>query len=100
MKKLLLLLLVCSVAEAREPKYRLRLKIVDVYENGKKTDKKDTLYFPQVKKVPPGLFFLKQWVDIANQPLHNKDLANYLINEVRIVDQTIRQTQIINIRIN
>lgn len=99
MKKLLLLLLVCSVAEAREPKYRLKKKITPIYENGVKVGA-DTLYFPQIKKVPPGLYFFKQWVDIANQPLHNKGLAQDLINEVRIVDQTIRQTQIINVRIN
>lgn len=98
MKKLLLLLLVCSVAEA-EPKYRLKKKIMPVYENGVKVGM-DTLYFPQIKKVPPGFYLFKQWVDISNQPLHNKDLAQDLINEVRIVDQTIRQTQIINIRIN
>ena len=60
----------------------------------------DTLYFPQIKKVPSGFYFLKQWVDIANQPLHDKRLAEELINEVRIVDETIRQTQIINVRIN
>jgi hypothetical protein len=47
----------------------------------------------------PG-FYTKQWVDISNQPLHNKDLATDLINEVRTIDQTIRQTQIINFRIN
>jgi hypothetical protein len=98
MKKLLLLLLVCSVAEA-EPKYRLKKKIIPIYENGVKVGM-DTLYFPQVKKVPSGFYFFKQWVDIANQPLHNGVLAQDLINEVRIVDQTIRQTQIINIRIN
>lgn len=98
MKKLLLLLLVCSVAEAN-PKYRLREKIVPIYENGRKVGM-DTLYFPQIKKVPPGFYFLKQWVDIANQPLHDKRLAEELINEVRIVDETIRQTQIITIKIN
>ena len=98
MKKLLLLLLVCSVAEAN-PKYRLKHRITPIYENGVKVGA-DTLYFPQIKKVPPGLYFFKQWVDIANQPLHNKGLAQDLINEVRIVDQTIRQTQIINVKIN
>jgi hypothetical protein len=88
MKKLLLLLLVCSVAEAK-PKYRLHLRVIG----------KDTMYYPQIKKVVPG-FYAKQWVDISNQPLHNKDLALHLIGEVQIVDQTIRQTQIINIKIN
>jgi hypothetical protein len=98
MKKLLLLLLVCSVAEAK-PKYRLRGKIVNIYENGKKTGKKDTLYIPQIKKIPSGFYLFKQWVDIANQPLHDKRLAEELINEVRVVDETIRQTQIINIKL-
>lgn len=98
MKKLLLLLLVCSVAEAK-PKYRLKEKIIPIYENGVKT-RTDTLYFPQIKKVPSGFYFLKRWVDIANQPLHDKALAEDLINEIRIVEQTISQTQIINIRIN
>lgn len=98
MKKLLLLLLVCSVAEAN-PKYRLKQKITPIYENGVKIGM-DTLYFPQIKKVPSGFYFLKQWVDISNQPLHDKRLAEELINEVRIVDETIRQTQIINVRIN
>lgn len=88
MKKLLLLLLVCSVAEAK-PKYRLQIKVVGA----------DTVYFPQVKKPVPG-FYTPQWVDISNQPLHNKDLAMKLIGEVQLVDQTIRQTQIINVRIN
>jgi hypothetical protein len=97
MKKLLLLLLVCSVAEAK-PKYRLKEKIVPIYENGKKVGV-DTLYFPQIKKVPPGFYLFKQWVDISNQPLHNKNLAQDLVNEVRVVDETIRQTQIINIKL-
>lgn len=88
MKKLLLLLLVCSVAEAK-PKYRLQIKVVGT----------DTVYFPQVKKPVPG-FYAPQWIDISNQPLHNKDLAMKLIGEVQTVDQTIRQTQIINLRIN
>lgn len=88
MKKLLLLLLICSVAEAK-PKYRLHIKVMD----------KDTVYYPQVKKAVPG-FYAKQWVDISNQPLHNKDLALQLIGEIRMVDQTIRQTQILNIKIN
>ena len=98
MKKLLLLLLACSVAEAK-PKYRLKEKIVPIYENGKKVGV-DTLYFPQIKKVPPGFYLFKQWVDISNQPLHNKNLAQDLVNEVRVVDETIRQTQIINIKLN
>ena len=98
MKKLLFLLLVCSVAEAK-PKYRLKEKIVPIYENGKKVGV-DTLYFPQIKKVPPGFYLFKQWVDISNQPLHNKNLAQDLVNEVRVVDETIRQTQIINIKLN
>ncbi len=98
MKKLLLLLLVCSVAEAN-PKYRLKQKITPIYENGVFVGR-DTLYFPQIKKVPPGFYIIKQWVDIFNQPLHDKKIAEDLINEVRIVDETIRQTQIINIRIN
>ena len=97
MKKLLLLLLVCSVAEAN-PKYRLKQKITPIYENGVKVAI-DTLYFPQIKKVPSGFYFLKQWVDIANQPLHDKRLAEELIKEVRLVDETIRQTQIIYINL-
>ena len=88
MKKIFLLLLFCSVAEAK-PKYRLQLKVIG----------SDTLYYPQVKKVVPG-FVAPQWVDISNQPLHNKDLAMKLIGEVQLVDNTIRQTQIINIKIN
>jgi hypothetical protein len=88
MKKLLLLLLVCSVAEAK-PKYRLQIKVVGA----------DTVYFPQAWKKVRG-FYAKQWVDISNQPLHNKDLAMQLIDEVRLIDETIRQTQIINVRIN
>jgi hypothetical protein len=88
MKKLLLLLLVCSVAEAK-PKYRLQIKVMGT----------DTVYYPQVKKIVSG-FYAPQWVDISNQPLHNKELAKQLIDEVRFIDQTIRQTQIINIKIN
>ena len=98
MKKLLLLLLVCSVAEAN-PKYRIKQRTTPIYENGKRVGT-DTVYFPQIKKVPPGFYFIKQWVDISNQPLHNKDLAQDLIREVQLVDETIRQTQIINIKIN
>ena len=88
MKKLLFLLLVCSVAEAK-PKYRLQIKVVGV----------DTVYFPQTWKKVPG-FMQKQWVDISNQPLHSKGLAQDLIDEDKTIDQTIRQTQIINIKIN
>jgi hypothetical protein len=97
MKKLLLLLLVCSVAEAN-PKYRIKQRITPIYENGKKIGT-DTIYFPQIKKVPSGFYLIKQWVDVSNQPLHNKELAQDLIREVQLVDETIRQTQIINIRI-
>jgi hypothetical protein len=93
MKKLLLLLLICSVAEAN-PKYRLRVKTV------RNNNVVDTLgYFPQVKKYVPGFYFIKHWVDISNQPIHDKKLAEDLIREVQLVDETIRQTQIINIRI-
>lgn len=98
MKKLLLLLLVCSVAEAN-PKYRLKQRITPIYENGKKVGM-DTLYFPQIKKVPPGFYLIKKWVDISNQPLHDKEIADNLLRDVQLVDETIRQTQIIYIKIN
>jgi hypothetical protein len=88
MKKLLLLLLVCSVAEAK-PKYRLQIKVVGI----------DTVYYPQIKKQVAG-FYAPQWVDISNQPLHDKNMAMRLIGEVQTVEQAIRQTQIINIKIN
>lgn len=88
MKKLLLLLLVCSVAEAK-PEFRLHMKIIG----------NDTLYIPQIKKQTPG-YLAKQWVDISNQPLHNKELALQIINEARIVEETIINTRIINIKIN
>jgi hypothetical protein len=88
MKKLLFLLLVCSVAEAK-PKYRLQIKVVGV----------DTVYYPQIKKIVAG-FYAPQWVDISNQPLHDKNMAMRLIGEVQTVEQAIRQTQIFNIKIN
>ena len=81
-------MLVCSVAEAK-PKYRLQIKVIGT----------DTVYYPQIKKEVPG-FMVPQWVDISNQPLHNKDMALRLIGEVQLVDRTIRQTQIINIKID
>ena len=93
MKKLLLLLLVCSVAEAK-PKYRLKEKIVPIYENGKKVGV-DTLYFPQIKKVPPGFYLFKQWVDISNQPLKSQNEAMNYVRETQIIESQIRQANII-----
>ncbi len=86
MKKLvlvLLLLLGVMAVEAR-PKYRIAVKRIE----GK-------LYFiPQHKEKVAGLA-IPQWRDMSNQPLKSENEAMNYVREARIIEDQLRQAQII-----
>ncbi len=86
MKKLvlvLLLLLGVMAVEAR-PKYRIAVKRIE----GK-------LYFiPQHKEKVAGLA-IPQWIDMSNQPLKSENEAMNYVREARIIEDQMRQAQII-----
>jgi hypothetical protein len=85
MKKLVVLLLLLGVmtAEAR-PKYRIAVKKIE----GK------IYYIPQHKERVSGLA-IPQWVDISNQPLKSENEAMNFVREARIIEDQMRQAQII-----
>ncbi len=85
MKKLVVLLLLLGVmtAEAR-PKYRIAVKKIE----GK------IYYIPQHKERVAGLA-VPQWVDISNQPLKSENEAMNFVREARIIEDQMRQAQII-----
>jgi len=85
MKKLVVLLLLLGVmtAEAR-PKYRIAVKKIE----GK------IYYIPQHKERVSGLA-VPQWVDISNQPLKSENEAMNFVREARIIEDQMRQAQII-----
>ena len=85
MKKLVVLLLLLGVmtVEAR-PKYRIAVKKIE-----------GTLYFiPQHKEKVAGLA-IPQWVDMSNQPLKSENEAMNYVREARIIEDQLRQAQII-----
>jgi len=85
MKKIVVLLLLLGVmtVEAR-PKYRIAVKRIE-----------GTLYYiPQTKKKIEGLV-VKQWVDLSNQPLTSQNEAANYIREALIINDQLRQAQII-----
>jgi ABC-type cobalamin/Fe3+-siderophores transport system ATPase subunit len=85
MKKIVVLLLLLGVmtVEAR-PKYRIAVKRIE-----------GTLYYiPQAKKKIEGLV-VKQWVDLSNQPLTSQNEAANYIREALIINDQLRQAQII-----
>ncbi len=78
-----MLLGVIASAEAR-PKYRIAVKRIE----GK-------IYFiPQHRERIAGLA-VPQWVDISNQPLKSENEAMNYIREARIIEDQLRQAQII-----
>jgi hypothetical protein len=85
MKKLVVLLLLLGVmtAEAR-PKYRIAVKKIE----GK------IYYIPQHRERVAGLA-IPQWVDISNQPLKSENEAMNFVREARIIEDQMRQAQII-----
>jgi pyocin large subunit-like protein len=86
MKKLLLVLLLLGVmtVEARPSKYRIIVKRIE----GK-------IYFiPQIKKGNPSQV-LKEWVDLANQPLKSENEAMNYVRESRIIEDQMKQAEII-----
>jgi hypothetical protein len=85
MKKLVVLLLLLGVmtAEAR-PKYRIAVKKIE----GK------IYYIPQHRERVGGLA-VPQWVDISNQPLKSENEAMNFVREARIIEDQMRQAQII-----
>jgi hypothetical protein len=86
MKKIVVLLMLLGViasAEAR-PKYRIAVKKIE----GK------IYYIPQHKERVAGLA-VPQWVDISNQPLKSENEAMNFVREARIIEDQMRQAQII-----
>jgi hypothetical protein len=86
MKKIVVLLMLLGVmtsAEAR-PKYRIAVKQIEGV----------LYYIPQVKKKVKE-FAAPQWVDISNQPLNSKNEAMNYVRDTQIIDNQIRQSQII-----
>jgi hypothetical protein len=80
---LLMLLGVIASAEAR-PKYRIAVKRIE-----------GTIYFiPQHKEKVAGLA-VPQWVDMSNQPLKSENEAMNYVREARIIEDQMRQAQII-----
>ena len=86
MKKLVVLLLLLGVMAAAEakPKYRIAVKQIEGV----------LYYIPQVKKKVEGLA-APQWVDISNQPLNSKNEAMNYVRDTQIIENQIRQSQII-----
>jgi hypothetical protein len=86
MKKIVVLLMLLGViasAEAR-PKYRIVVKKIE-----------GTLYYiPQAKKKVEGLA-IRQWVDLSNQPLKSQNEAANYVREALIINDQLRQAQII-----
>jgi ABC-type cobalamin/Fe3+-siderophores transport system ATPase subunit len=85
MKKLVVLLLLLGVmtVEAR-PKYRIVVKKIE-----------GTIYYiPQAKKKVEGLS-IRQWVDLSNQPLKSQNEAANYVREALIINDQLRQAQII-----
>jgi hypothetical protein len=86
MKKIVVLLMLLGViasAEAR-PKYRIAVKRIE----GK------IYYIPQHKEKVAGLA-VPQWVDMSNQPLKSENEAMNYVREARIIEDQLRQAQII-----
>jgi hypothetical protein len=85
MKKLVVLLLLLGVmtAEAR-PKYRIAVKKIE----------RVLYYIPQHRQKVTGLA-VPQWVDISNQPLKSQNEAMNYVRETQIIENQIKQAQII-----
>lgn len=86
MKKLLLVLLLLlgvMTVEAR-PKYRIAVRKVEGVLQ----------YTPQIKKKVPDSA-LPQWVNLSNYPLRSENEAMNYIRESQIIQDQIRQAQII-----
>lgn len=86
MKKLVVLLLLLGVMTAAEarPKYRIAVKQIEGV----------LYYIPQHRQKVEGLA-VPQWVDISNQPLKSKNEAMNYVRETQIIENQIRQAQII-----
>jgi hypothetical protein len=86
MKKLVVLLLLLGVMTAAEarPKYRIAVKKIEGV----------LYYIPQHKEKVTGLA-VPQWVDISNQPLKSENEAINYVREARIIEDQMRQAQII-----
>jgi hypothetical protein len=72
-----------TAAEAR-PKYRIAVKKIE----GK------IYYIPQHRQKVAGLA-VPQWVDISNQPLKSENEAMNFVREARIIEDQMRQAQLI-----
>jgi ABC-type cobalamin/Fe3+-siderophores transport system ATPase subunit len=84
-KKLLIVVLLLGVITMHaRPKYRIAVKKIE----GK-------IYFmPQTKSKVAGLA-VPQWVDLSNQPLRSENEAMNYVREARIIQDQIRQAEII-----
>jgi hypothetical protein len=86
MKKLVVLLLLLGVMTAAEarPKYRIVVKKIE-----------GTIYYIPQHKERVKEFAVPQWVDISNQPLKTQNEAMNFVREAQIIEDQIRQAQII-----
>jgi conjugal transfer/entry exclusion protein len=86
MKKIVVLLMLLGVMTSAEakPKYRIAVKQIEGV----------LYYIPQVKTKVTG-FAVPQWVDISNQPLNSKNEAMNYVRDTQIIENQIRQSQII-----
>lgn len=81
---IIVLLLLGVIAVEARPKYRIAVKRIE----GK-------IYFiPQHRERAIGLA-IPQWVDISNQPLRSENEAMNYVREARIIEDQMRQAQII-----
>ena len=78
-----MLLGVMTSASAR-PKYRIAVKQIEGV----------LYYIPQAKQKVEGLA-APQWVDLSNQPLKSKNEAMNYVRETQIIENQIKQAQII-----
>lgn len=78
-----MLLGVMTSASAR-PKYRIAVKQIEGV----------LYYIPQAKQKVEGLP-VPQWVDLSNQPLKSENEARNFVRETQIIENQIRQAQII-----
>jgi pyocin large subunit-like protein len=86
MKNILLVLLLLGVmtVDAKPKRYRIVVKRIE----GK------IYYIPQIKKGNPSQL-LKEWVDLANQPLKSENEAMNYVRESRIIENQLKETEII-----
>ena len=86
MKKIVVLLMLLGVMTSAQakPKYRIAVKQIEGV----------LYYIPQAKQKVEGLA-APQWVDLSNQPLKSENEARNYVRDTQIIENQIRQSQII-----